>query len=69
MEKVLAGFIGNGKAGGVDRYLLNFWEEVSSDDIRIDFLTNEIAEGIKEPQIQNICSGGSEAPSPPVQTD
>ncbi len=42
MEKVLAGFIGNGKAGGVDRYLLNFWEEVSSDDIRIDFLTNEI---------------------------
>lgn len=46
MKKVLAGFIGDGKAGGVDKYLLNFWESVS-DDVQIDFLTNKIDEDLK----------------------
>lgn len=42
MKRVLAGFIGDGKAGGVDRYLLNFLDAVHGEDIEIDFLTNEI---------------------------
>lgn len=42
MKQILAGFIGDGKAGGVDRYLLNFLEAVHGEDIQIDFLTNEV---------------------------
>lgn len=48
MKKVLAGFIGDGKAGGVDRYLLNFWENVSGVDVQIDFLTNKIDEELRD---------------------
>ncbi len=40
--KVLAGFLMDGKAGGVDRYLLNFFQQVHSPQIQIDFLTNHI---------------------------
>lgn len=39
--KVLVGFIGDGRRGGIDKYLLNFWESVVSDEVQIDFLTNE----------------------------
>lgn len=42
MKRILAGFIGDGKAGGVDRYLLNFLEAVYGENIQIDFLTNEV---------------------------
>lgn len=42
MKRILAGFIGDGKAGGVDRYLLNFLEAVHDEDVQVDFLTNEI---------------------------
>lgn len=48
MRRVLAGVIGDGKAGGVDKYLLNYWESVSEDGVQIDFLTNKIDEGLKE---------------------
>lgn len=39
--KVLVGFIGDGRQGGIDKYLLNFWESVVSDEVQIDFLTSE----------------------------
>lgn len=42
MRKILIGFIENGKAGGVDRYLLNFFETIWNEEVQIDFLTNEI---------------------------
>lgn len=42
MKKILAGFIMDGKSGGVDKYLLNFLEAVHGEDVRIDFLTNEV---------------------------
>lgn len=41
MKKVLAGFIMDGRSGGIDRYLLNFYHTVQG-SIRVDFLTNEI---------------------------
>lgn len=40
--KILVGFIMDGKAGGIDKYLLNFLEKVTSEDVKLDFLTNEI---------------------------
>ena len=42
MKKILAGFIMDGHGGGVDNYLLNFLENIASEDVTIDFLTNEI---------------------------
>lgn len=42
MKKILAGFIMDGRGGGVDNYLLNFLKNVASEEIRIDFLTNEV---------------------------
>lgn len=42
MKKILVGFIMDGKSGGIDKYLLNFLEKVSGEDVRLDFLTNEI---------------------------
>ncbi|MEF9941996.1 MAG: glycosyltransferase [Lachnospiraceae bacterium] len=48
MKKVLVGFIMNGKAGGIDKYLLNLLESVSSDNLQIDFLTNQIDASLKE---------------------
>lgn len=41
MKKMLAGFIMDGKSGGIDRYLLNFIETVH-EQTRVDLLTNEI---------------------------
>lgn len=41
MRRILSGFIMTGKAGGVDRYLLNFLEANQGQDVRIDFLTNK----------------------------
>lgn len=38
--KVLAGFICDGKKGGVDKYLLNFFKSVAGKDVQIDFLTS-----------------------------
>lgn len=42
MKKFLVGFIMDGKSGGIDKYLLNFLTKVSNEEVRIDFLTNEI---------------------------
>ena len=41
MKRMLAGFIMDGRSGGIDRYLLNFLETVHS-RVRVDLLTNEI---------------------------
>lgn len=38
--KVLIGFIIDGQAGGVDKYLLNFAKSVRNEKIKVDFLTN-----------------------------
>ena len=46
--KVLAGFIMDGKAGGIDKYLLNFLKQVHSEFVRVDFLTNHIDNKLKE---------------------
>lgn len=43
MIKVLAGFIMDGHGGGIDKYLLNFLDNVHTKEVQIDFLTNEIA--------------------------
>lgn len=40
--KILVGFIMDGNAGGIDKYLLNFLEKVSSKEVKLDFLTNEV---------------------------
>ena len=42
MKKILAGFIMDGKSGGIDKYLLNFLHNVSSEETQVDFLTNEV---------------------------
>lgn len=42
MKKILVGFIEDGYSGGVDKYLVNFLENVNGESVRIDFLTNEI---------------------------
>ena len=46
--KVLAGFIMDGKAGGVDRYLLNFANRVCSENVQVDFLTNRLDSGLQK---------------------
>ena len=42
MKKILAGFIMDGHSGGIDKYLLNFLENVNSENLQVDFLTNEV---------------------------
>ena len=39
-KKVLVGIIMDGTAGGVDRYILNFFEQVRGESCKVDFLTN-----------------------------
>lgn len=38
----------DGHGGGVDKYLLNFLENVRGEDVKIDFLTNEIDPELKQ---------------------
>lgn len=47
MKKILVGFVMDGKAGGIDKYLLNFLETVDKEKVQLDFLTNEIDDGLK----------------------
>lgn len=52
MRRILVGFIVDGKAGGIDKYLLNFLEAVRQrevgDEIQMDFLTNKVDEELKQ---------------------
>ena len=47
MKRILTGFLMDGRAGGIDKYLLNFLEIASDENTQIDFLTNEINEELK----------------------
>lgn len=42
MTKILLGFIMDGRAGGVDKYLMNFYNTVKGKDTRVDFLSDRI---------------------------
>ena len=46
--KVLVGYIMDGKSGGTDAYLLNFFEQVRGVDVAIDFLTTKIDKELQE---------------------
>ncbi|MEG0546058.1 MAG: glycosyltransferase [Oscillospiraceae bacterium] len=48
MKRILMGIIMDGKAGGIDKYMLNFFEKVHSDEIIIDFITNKIDKDLKK---------------------
>ncbi len=48
MKKILIGMICDGKAGGIDKYLLNFYDSVKSEGLRIDFLTNKKDAGLEK---------------------
>lgn len=55
MKKVLIGAIMDGKAGGIDRYMLNFFKTVHGDCVHLDFYTNKI-----DPQLQtNLAECGA----------
>lgn len=56
MKKVLIGFIVDGKAGGIDKYLLNFFHTVNSDAVQMDFLTNHITEPLRQELAQGNAS-------------
>ena len=47
MKKVLFGYIMNGKAGGIDKYMLNFFEHFSPGEVHFDFLTTQIDNELK----------------------
>lgn len=47
MKRVLIGTIMDGKAGGIDRYILNLFYEVHGAEVQFDFYTNSI-----DPQLQ-----------------
>ena len=48
MKKVLIGMIIDGKAGGIDKYLMNFFDTVKGGDVQVDFLANRIDPVLKE---------------------
>ncbi len=48
MKKILIGMICDGKAGGIDKYLLNFYDSVKSEGLHIDFLTNKKDAGLEK---------------------
>ena len=41
-KKILIGFIMDGKSGGIHKYLLNLLENIWTEDLQIDFLSNEV---------------------------
>ncbi len=47
MKHILIGSIMDGKAGGIDRYILNLFQKVQGAEVQFDFFTNAIA-----PQLQ-----------------
>ena len=48
MKKLLIGVIVDGKAGGVDKYILDFYSEVNGRYAEVDFLTSEYSEGLAQ---------------------
>lgn len=48
MNKILLGFIMDGRSGGLDTYLLHFIDAVWKEGMQIDLLTNEADPGLKQ---------------------
>ncbi len=48
MERVLVGYLIDGKHSGIDKYLLNVLKMVSSEHVRFDFLTTQINEKLAQ---------------------
>lgn len=48
MVKILIGFIMDGKAGGVDKYILDFYEKIHGKYAQVDLLTNNYTEELAE---------------------
>lgn len=48
MKQVLIGAVMDGKAGGIDRYILNLFRELNQNTARFDFFTNEIYEPLQK---------------------
>lgn len=47
MKKVLIGAIMDGKAGGIDRYILNLFSKLQNQGVAFDFFTNEISKQLQ----------------------
>ena len=62
MKKVLFGYIMNGKAGGIDKYMLNFFEHFSPGEVHFDFLTTQIDNELKE-KLESKGAGLFEIPT------
>lgn len=48
MDKILIGFIGDGKAGGVDKYILDLYEKIHGKYADADLLTSDYTEELAE---------------------
>lgn len=55
MKRILLGFIMDGKAGGIDTYLLHFIDAVWREDVQIDLLTNQADPELKERLAKYRC--------------
>lgn len=62
MKRVLFGYILNGKAGGIDKYMLEFADRFSPDEVRFDFLTNHIDPDLQA-KLEKMGAGLYEVPS------
>ena len=62
MSKILVGYIINGRAGGIDRYLLNFLNVMHDSDVQVDFLTTKVDKSLKL-ELQDYGSRLYEIPS------
>ena len=65
MKKLLIGVIVDGKAGGVDKYILDFYSEVNGRYAEVDFLTSEYSEGLA----QTLRKNGSKLLTAPRAND
>lgn len=61
MKKVLIAYIMDGKAGGIDRYILNVFEQ-AKEEMQIDFLTTNIDNDLKK-YLKNNGSSLFEVPN------
>ena len=47
MKKILVGYIGRGKTSGIDKYLFSFLEQMKEKNVKVDFLTRDEDENLK----------------------
>lgn len=50
-EKILIGYLIDGKNSGIDNYILNIIDQIKNDNVKIDCLTNHIDNELKADQI------------------